>query len=61
MQISAQNRETVKKIVVVSCVVFALLLVIALISGLVSLSSASKRKARLERQLSGINAQIEAN
>ncbi len=61
MQIHAENREKVKIIVVASCVVFAILMIVALIVSLVGLASANQRKSRLERQLREINAQIERN
>lgn len=61
MNISSQNRGTVMKIIVGACAAFLILLIIALITTLVSLSSASSRKEKLQRELSQINAQIEAN
>ena len=59
MPIRAENREKVKVIVGAACAVFAVLLVISLIVGLVGLSSASTRKNKLERELSELNTQIE--
>lgn len=56
-----ENQATVRKIVVISCAVFLVLLVFALVYGLINLSVASRRKAALERELREINAQIEAN
>lgn len=60
MKLDIRNNQK-KTIVVSACVVFALLLIIALIMTLVSLSSASSRKNRLQQQLDSINAQIELN
>ena len=61
MPISAENREKAKIIITASCVVFAILMLVALIVGLVSLASASTRKNKLERQLASINAELELN
>lgn len=61
MPIHAENREKVKIIIVSACVVFAILMIIALIVSLVGLASANRRKQRLERELTQINAQIERN
>ncbi len=61
MPIRAENREKAKIIIVASCVVFAILMFVALIVGLVSLASASSRKNKLERQLASINAELELN
>ena len=58
MPIREENREKVKIIVVAACVVFAILLIVSLIVGLVSLASANSRKAKLQRQLDDLNAQI---
>lgn len=61
MPIHAKNREKAKRIIVSACVVFALLMLIALIVSLVGLASANRRKNRLEKQLAQIDAQIERN
>lgn len=61
MAIRAENREKVKKIVVVACAIFAVLMVIALVISLVSFAKASARKNRLEAQLNELNEQIERN
>ena len=53
MQSKTLHDERVKTIVVISCVIFAVLMVLALIVSLVSLASAS------ERQLSELNIRIE--
>ena len=59
MQIHAENRDKVKTVIVAACVAFAVLLIIALIISLVSLSTATSRRNKLEAQLKEINAQIE--
>ncbi len=59
MPIREENRETAKVIIVAACVVFAVLLVISLVVGLVSLASASSRKNKLQRQLNELNILVE--
>ena len=57
----AENQEKAKNVIVIACSIFAVLLVVALIISLVSLASASNRKARLERELAAVTAMVERN
>ena len=57
----AENQVKAKNIIVVACAIFAVLLLVALIISLVSLASASNRKARLERELATVTAMVERN
>ena len=61
MRTQTDNQEKIKRIVLVSCVVFAVILIISLIVSLISLSTASARKNRLQRELAELNAQAELN
>ncbi len=59
--IRAENREKVKTILVIAGAIFGVLLIVALIISLVSLASASSRRARLEDELAAVTAKIERN
>lgn len=57
----ADNRYKKQLIIVVSCVIFAVLMVIALVVGLVNLATATGRKKELEAKLAAIEQQIAQN
>lgn len=57
-----KNKSYQKKVIIVSaCVVFALLLIIALIANLVSLVSKNSRIARLNEEIQNFDSLISAN
>ena len=57
----AENQEKAKSVIVISCAIFAVLLIVALIISCVSLAAASNRRARLERELAAVTAIVERN
>lgn len=60
---TAKKREltTAKKIIVIACTAFAVLLIIALAINLISLSVATARKNKLAAELGRLDRQIAAN
>lgn len=57
----AERKVKVQTVIVVSCVIFAVLMAVALVMSLISLASASSRKAKLESELVLLNQQIANN
>lgn len=58
---TSDKQIKIQMIIIVSCVIFAVLLITSLIMGLVNLATASTRKGDLEAQLNSINSQIARN
>ena len=61
MAAKKQELTTSKKIIVIACSVFAVLLIIALAINLISLAVATSRKNKLAAELSRLDRQIAAN
>lgn len=61
MAIKKQSMPTAKKAVVIACSAFAVLMIIALVINVISLSVATTRKNKLAAELSRLDAQIAAN
>lgn len=58
MPIREENREKARLVIVAACVIFAVLLIIAFIVGMVNLASAKSRKNRLQRHLAELDEQV---
>ncbi len=61
MAYTSEKEYKKKMIITISCVIFAVLLLIALITTLVRFATISKRKSDLQAQLNALTQQIEQN
>lgn len=56
-----KKKEQIQTIIVISCVIFAVLMLVAMIMNLVKLAGASSRKAALEQEIAYLNELIDSN